>query len=368
MKKTFPISMRSIKESKRHHDSEALKYYSMMEDPFCPPATDTFLHHKYWAINEAVYVLTHWPKTGLVLGSLSPLPEEIKAYRKDFFLPRANKQFNPENQNVNNVFKEMKKSIDNCELEAVFCHLCKGVSYLLRPWDVIAWALLKGYFLPIDLQEALGVFQMSITKQSLPIQRKVRMKIVGQFLVPIHKTNVTKIIEDDLMSLFGIAGESEDKELKSPRKAMNELFLTKGKRGRQPKIRIERTDREYIPEAIPEVLKMDTKGRRIYHFPLFQLAMTTAVRIIIHQMDKKRLFKMPLDEMLQEFQSNEIVKLYLDESSEFVLKLALKFAEIPLRNFKSILTHQHLIEHWEFDENGHLELDENGLLTMPGLN
>lgn len=318
----------------------------MISEPFTPPPVKELLKEGYLAINEAVYVLTGWPKFGLFHSTISPLPEEIKAIRSFFFLPGPKEKFNPQALKVNNIFKEMKLSILNGELDAKFIHLCEGVSFLIRPWDVVVWALLKGYSFPMDLQDALEMYQAPDKKFSKSNQLKIQAKIAAQVLLEMDPTlTVTNIINQPFMHFFRNNRNCKDKERKAVRRAANEVFSEKGKRGRPPKDPNKRTTRKYFLKPIPGVMMIHSSGKRLYHFQTLRIAMQAAAKVIIHQVKNEKLNRMTLSEFWDKFTNHKVVKLYLEEASEAVLAFVHKFVIQVLRIYLNDQAHHSLADH-----------------------
>ena len=80
------------------------------------------MNYNRWAIHEAAFVLTKWPRDGLFPSHISPFSKEIKEDRPFFYLPNPSKRFDPKlmGSKFYKVFIEMKKSIEEGVLPAIF--------------------------------------------------------------------------------------------------------------------------------------------------------------------------------------------------------------------------------------------------------
>lgn len=299
------------------HKKELEKYID--KEPFHPPEIMIFLQNEYWAIHEAVFVLTNsWPKVNFCLGSVRSYPVDPSQVKDFFYLPCSPSEFDPRNysKSFQGLFNELETDISSGILKAKFHPLSKGISYLITPKDVILWALLKGHQLPDNLQEALKVYLQNPYKKSLSLEWKTRNKIVAQFLLDQDPSlNVTDLIDNELMYQFG--GREDNTEPTAIRKAVNELFDTKGLKGRQKN---HTQKRQYTPKAIPEVMFIDRLGLARYHVPCLIIAIETLTHVVLLGYSKE-IHDIPEDVIVNEFLNMNIVKLYSDKAPQLILEL-----------------------------------------------
>ncbi len=302
----------------------------MNREPFCPPSMDAFINFRWWAIHEAAFVLTKWPKEGLYYTHVSPLPAEIKEDRPSFFLPGPEANFDLKSTGAafREIFLAMKDSIEKGELAARFEYLSDGITYLVPSEAVIVWALRRELTLPKDLLEVLGFKQIADCKLTVPLQNKVKNKIIGQFVLTLNPNlhRAADIYKHPLMQCYKQekafdTGYPTDKEHKSVLRAINTLFGEPGQRGRPPSAPKETKPRQYIPHPIPEVLRKGNGKLPHYHFSLLCTAISTAVWVLM-ALKKEKFDKMTVDEFVEEFLQNQVVALYLDGAPQIIASTA----------------------------------------------
>ncbi len=320
-------------------------------EPFVPPDAHAFLDKGLWAINEAVHMIVGWPKENLILSTITPLPENIKSVRSFYYLPEVAGVYYPESikKIYFEVFNDLKKSIEEEALAAIYHHLDSGIFYLLRPQDVMLWALLKGYILPNDVQEALNIRQMKDSKSTKALEKKVRVKVSAQYLLSKNPDlNVTQICKDPLLISAQTAGltggsngyhsdyhrmaaekkrvEKASRVSSTVREAVDELFATKGRPGRWSKLVNDNPKRAYIPFPIPEVMHQECDGILRYHFPLLKIAIEALVYAKKDAVFDVLFIKVrdgyTFEELSQEFIDDAAFQIYLYQPPEIVLQLA----------------------------------------------
>lgn len=223
--------------------------------------------------------------------------------------------FEPKGEQLK-VYKEIKEAIEDGELHGIFNPLHKGIYYFVRPWNLIKWALLKGYIFPENLQEALMIRQVPNLSMTKPLDRKIRRKIVAQLICSEYPNlPVSKICSHDWMKCVGedfhrsLGNKKDDSAV---RKAVNELFSEKGQHGQKM------NERRCTSLPIYEVAQINENGQRIYQMQGLRIAMKTIAMIILNRMTYQTFDKMTFCEFWEFFIRNGVVKIYLDEASELV--------------------------------------------------
>jgi hypothetical protein len=296
-------------------------------DAFSRPSTEEFLKEEYWAINEAAYELTTWPqKLCLSLPmqtvdiskktSLQTVSENLKLERSLFYFSEDDLSHEKMETPFQIVFEKIKKAIENQKLPAEYVPLNEGTQFLVKPTHVVLWALLEGLILPDNLQIALGIGQLGTSDLNNTLIRRVKIKVFGQILLqekPELKSNVTELCKETLKRM----GELPNRDLTAIRGVLNELFDSKGEKGRRSILNEKKNSRKYFPEAIPEVLQRDVTGRMYYNLPLLKLVLA----ILLDERKASVEPKISFEQILEQFMKDDIVSLYIDQTSEIILKL-----------------------------------------------
>lgn len=330
--------------------------------PVTPPPIKCFLNEMFWAIHEAVFVLTAWPKDGLYLTSIIYSPgnnrQNLEKDRSFIYLPEDSR-IDPKlyGREFEQVYNDLKSAVENGALESKTHRLC-GVLHFVTPCEVITWALLKGYILPKDLQEAIDIRQdeeslklPGKTRNILPI--KVKEKIVAQFFLAkdpkqsrIQLYNAVRdYIDGRNQTLDYMDGKEQINTLKynrgqdltATRKNLNELYESPGRKGRRKEIK--KTANSYIPKAINEVIRKDAKGNVHYNFLLFKEAMLQAAYFKSETMKLKRIAEITKRDFFAEFLDDDVIRLYLQEN-EYIFQIIIKCIEwawSDLSLFKELL-------------------------------
>lgn len=246
------------------------------------PSINEFLREKYWTIQESVFVLRGWPQFYLTKFAISQSNvnksqrDQFLKLDRSFFYGTYMKSDSIQEADYSSIHDVIKEDIDNGLL---FCETLtiplQSTLYFIVPFDVIKWALLKGYTLPRVVQEAIGVFQNNTTqnlkaktRNLLPL--KIREKIVAQFFLLNDSNQEREKLCRKVLKYF----ENKSTDITAIRNNLNELYETPGKKGRRKNAKpfIE----SYRMKAIPEILTKDDKGNRYYDFPLLYEAMKEA--------------------------------------------------------------------------------------------
>lgn len=344
-----------------------------ISEALSPPLIENFLNACLWAIHEAAFVLTEWPKEKLYLTSISYSSESnrqnLEVDRSFFYLPECSR-IDPQlyGKKFEEVYNDLKSAVENGTLECKIHRIC-GVLYLVVPSEVITWALLRGYILPDELQDAIGIRQetsewklQAKTRNTLPMI--VKEMILAQFLLAkdpkISRGKLYKEVREyfdaaeniksleillenadtsneknareyfDAIEKMKLCSHSDRKvqssvskntslgDLTAIRQHLKQLYDSPGKQGR-PKGNKNEVD-GYVPKAIQEVVNKDPEGNFYYNFPLFQIAMRLAVKLKIDSLGFLEASKMGKSNFGKAFLEDEVVRLYL-QNNEYVFKI-----------------------------------------------
>jgi len=282
----------------------------------------------FWEFHEALFNLTTWPKDIIQIGMSDEIYEQTK--RGVIRVPneRLNSKLLSQKQRL--IKKELKKSILNGELQARFYNLNflkeyygTNTSYLLSPIKVIIWTLLKGFILPEKLQK-LGLYQQTNIKLFKQFHHdRIKNQIVAQYLLQMNpKFNKSQLCNHDWMKLYGTSKKVTDKEKKAIRRAINRLFISKGKK-----------ERYYCFKPISEII-LKSEGNNFYHFPLFKTAIETIAQIKIKMLGRTNFLELTEEDFLKEFFEDKIVQAYLNIVLDMMELLLHKkiFQNIQLKN------------------------------------
>lgn len=335
-------------------------------EPFLPPQIEFFLKEKYWAIHEAAFVFTEWPKYNVCLASTRYTKGDLEINRSFIYLPENLKI---DSKSYGSKFKEIYtnliESIENGKLQFKTC-LLKGVIFLVQPSEVITWALLKGYILSPDLQKAIGIRQdTSILELSPKTQNslslKVRQKITAQLLLSKEPHQTRTQLCQNVLQIIQKTGRdfkaNDSMDLTTVRKNINELFEEPGKRGRKPEEN-KFTD-TYIRRPIKEVLKIDSNGNTLYNFPLFKEAMLTAVNFKIDS--RKNMSKINKETLLKEFLEDDVIGLYLQQH-EYISRIITSCVDQALSILNWIRTMEKIGN--QYSEKGCLKIKDGNVITL----
>ncbi len=86
------------------------------------------------------------PEYDVYCTTLSPTPESLKEHRIIFIYRILMKPFKPENISKphSKVFQELRESIEKGEIWHLYQYLGEGISFFLKPIDVVLWACVEG--------------------------------------------------------------------------------------------------------------------------------------------------------------------------------------------------------------------------------
>lgn len=306
-----------------------------------PLIINQWLSFDWWEVNEAAFILTAWPENMIAIGVAETI--RIQFDRGVIYAPGERLLKKTLNQNTSEVLLQMRKSIENGELNAHSRNLFlgksygKNVSYLVRSHDLILWFLLRGFILPNQLQHALGTHQLKNIQFSEDLHKTVKNVIAVQYLLIQNPA----LIKNDLINKkkpyldwikrFGTANESNDKEFKAVLRDLDELFPKNKKLGRP----LKNQAKFNIPQVISNVMQKSAEGIIHYYFPLLKTCMETATKIKIEIIGREQLFKMTEQEFIDELFKDEIVGLYLEGASVNVLNMVKIFCMKELSFFYS---------------------------------
>jgi hypothetical protein len=247
------------------------------------PKTEYLLNYPLWEVHEAAYILADsWPDNLVFYGIPSPEAEVIGG--RGLYAPNGSFNLKSMDAGFKRIFKRLIIAVENGEIPSLYKLLFinpdiygSRMSYVLRPKDVITWALVEGFNLPKSLSEPLGIYQIKCKEPSKNIHNSVRIRIVSQYVLSENcKFNVEDICAyQGWMKKFG----SSTLSARTIRRAIDMLFDSEGKPGRQPDIAIREGARTYIPKPMPDVFQIDASGRACYCFSLFKTVIITAFDI-----------------------------------------------------------------------------------------
>jgi hypothetical protein len=282
------------------------------------------LNDKWWAIYEAAFEITgydsyneiirreDWPKL-LYLTTISPplddishfnLPEDLVFETSDYGKP------------FEKVYNALKKAVETGEL-SYKTHFIEKVMYFVKPFDVMLWALCKGYILPKVLQEAIGLEQPSEIHFDNASLLKVKKKITAQLILTEREVQTL----DELYKLVNDYLYIFSTDLSATRKTLKELFNNPVKSGRPKKFQSKDSKNSimssYQLKAIPDVIKRDI-GSINYNFPHLQVAFETAASFIACTYGYEKLLNKEI--YLKAFFENPVVNLYLIDN-HLIIKL-----------------------------------------------
>jgi len=297
---------------------------------------EQMLSFEFWELHEAAYILSSWPNNIILSGI--PLPTSKQINRT--FLYTTNGRLNKKNLplKTQKLLFQLKKSVEDGELFAFSRNLLlyrfygRNVSYILRSNEVVLWALLKGLFLPLDLQKAIKIYQIKASRNK-DLTNKVKNQTTGQYLISKNPhLNVSKMCEHEWFLLFGTAKESKDFEKRAIRRALNELFDSKGQKGRPSTNSPQKKGRKYKQKALTDIRREDADGLK-YNIQLLQIAIAAATKINIHFMELNKLSRMTENDFVNHILSDDVINLYLDKAPSSIINLIKKFILNELVNY-----------------------------------
>lgn len=286
-----------------------------------PPDVSKFFEKKFWAIHEAAFMFTEWPKNGCDILYEDTRPViGLKIWCK-FFLPQGKETFDPSQYGAKfkNIYSMMKKAAEQGILEATFAFLHDGITWIVEPKRLIFWALSNGIFIPEELQNEIGVFLFDNPKNS---KNWVEKKIIAQILLiedPTCETN--KLKNDPLFSFFGI--KSVDDNRTAIGKAIESVRKNPGKKGVKKRA-------PYIPEALPEVRQIDLNGNVRFHLPSLMNVLTIMFWAWIYRLGQDHIESGALSCLKIEcpishwYLTSDMPKLYLSDASPLLIFVALE--------------------------------------------
>lgn len=308
-----------------------------------PLVINHWLFFDWCEVYEAAFILTDWLENMIAIG----VPDIIRDQfgRGVIYAPSERLLKKTLNEKTSEVLLQMRRSIENGELNAHLVNLSlgksygKNVSYLVRSHDLISLFLLKGFILPHQLQQALSIYQLKDIQLYEDLQKRVKNLTVAQYILNKNP----KLIKNDLINenkpwldwfkRFGTAAESQDKEYKAVlRDLENEIFPKSKKLGRKPKNEI--CLQKF--RAISEV-KGDLEGISHYCIPLLKTVAVTITKIkfwLIGQ-GQEQLLKLTEQEFVNEILKDKIMELYSKGASSNVLKLIGNFCRRELSSYYS---------------------------------
>ena len=295
------------------------------------------LSYNFWELHEAAFMLTTWPKNICLSGI--PLPSSDQINRTFLYVPegRLNKKILP--ISTQKLLYKLKEAVEKGELFAISRNLLlnrfygRNVSYILRSQELILWALLKGFFLPLEMQKAIEIPQIKSSSNKNLIN-KIKNQTVGQYLFKhnLH-LNISNSCNHEWMQLFGTAKISKDSEKKAIRRAINELFNSKGKAGRPAEISLKKDNLKCLIKVLPDVIQKDENGSIKYNIQLLQAVIITASKINIHLLGLNNLSEMTENDFINYLLKDDIINLYLQNASNSIKKIINKFILDILSNY-----------------------------------
>lgn len=294
----------------------------------------------WWEIHEAAFILTEWPDNMIAIGTQELIRDQLD--RGVIYAPKERILKKMLKKSTSDLLSELKKSVENGELNAVSRNLLlsrsygKNISYLLRSHDVILWSLLKEFILPIKIQNELDIHQLEDFEKS---PKTVQNQIVAQHIFSINpKISKQGLLDHPWIKKFGTGNDSNDCELKAVGRDYDEFYSDKKEIGKNKKKRGRPSKNQIFSQvlkAIPEVLQKREDGICAYHIPFLKITTVVAIKIKIELIGQEQLFKMTGEEFLNEFLQGEVIRLYLKEASPSILKLVRNICRRELSHYYS---------------------------------
>lgn len=303
-----------------------------------PPPIENFLMEDYWAIHEAAFVFTQWPKQDLFQSydcyPLKNVFSELTMDRSYVYLPEGLK-IEPKiyGKPFETIYYDLKEAVESrslgSKMQRVFYDL-----YFVTPKNAIIWALLKGYILPKYLQKVIGICQnqtvqelQTKTRNTLPT--KVREKIIAQLLLALDPNQTRDELCRKVIQHFDFLRDEkvdsrvpEERDLTATRKNLNTLYDSAGRRGAKKKNSPEKQVDKYTVKAIPEIINEDFEGNLSCNFSLLREAMLHAAYFKIISMETQQIKEINQVGFSKAFLKDDIVRLYLQKGDEYSLTIA----------------------------------------------
>lgn len=275
------------------------------------PSLNSMISFDWWEVHEAAFILTKWPKNIVFGGTPWQVNEQLNRGGIYILNERLNKKTLFEKTKT--VLSELIKSIENGELEGLprklglYRAYGKNVSYFVNSYEVIVWALMKGFTVPEELQRRLNIHQ-SITPLRKNSQDRIKNQTVWQYIFHQKQTsgsvrNISK--NHPWLTRYGTSGLSNDENCRAIQRARKELLDENGC---------------YIPKAIPDIMIKNEKGMPVYHFCLLKTFIETATNIIQEILDQE-LYTKTEESFLERVLNDEVIGLYMEGASIFVINL-----------------------------------------------
>lgn len=307
-------------------------------EPFIPPPLDVFIDLVWWSVLEATFALTEWPKYDHFYCDTSKfIPPDTAGNRHKFiipsYLPFNLKSYNSEFQQI---FCAMNEDINDNKLEGRRVKIEEGIYHLVRPYEVILWAIKMQRTLPLNIQEVLSIRQI-FQIQEKPWQKKVKVMIVSQYYKLAHP-NATKneITRCDWMKKYALNVKS-DNQYRQLQKDYSQS-CKKGSPGRPKKDKEDefasKTERL---KMIPEVIK---KKGSVFECDFFLLdsAISTAVNLISFEIiGLENICGMNLDEFMNWMLGDKLIKLYLKNVPQIIEKFIKKIITKVFGHIREII-------------------------------
>ena len=138
-------------------------------------------------------------------------------------------------------------------------------------------------------------------------------------------------------------GEPIDKENKMVLRAINQLYVSSGKRGKPSSSSKDTKYRGRIAGPIPEVLRKEN-GISQYHFPLLIIALSKSAQVLVW-MNREKLNEMTEAQFVDEFFHNQVIRFYLEGAPDIVVNTAYKICMKTLIDFCLLNSKMQIINH-----------------------
>ena len=296
------------------------------------PLMEEIHKHSFLTNFEATCVLTTCPKYCIRVDNLSSL--DGKPY---FIVPSETFYLRDQSKEFKNIFDAINDDINSESFNGIWMPISKNVDYLIKPSDLIMWAIRHNFSLPLNLQKALSI---EITKPGkLESWRgMVNNMIVAQYTQLSEKeTSPKKILGSPMMRTYVPDSNSKSENVLRRLKRDISRISKKRKPGWQEINDNETQDRLEPIKIIPEVLEEALGEGGIYwkvNFALLREVIITAVFIKIHELEGvRKIRKMRLAEFMLLMIRDTVINRYLKESPSFIVY----FIEITIKEIHELL-------------------------------
>lgn len=327
------------------------------DDSFVPPQLDQLIKYSWCTLPEAVFALTELPKNGHFLSKIripqrEDIHSEITEDRHDLILPE-NLSFNPTNysKEFQKIFHAINEAIHNNQLAGRHFFIAPSIDILVKPYDVILWAINMQYTLPGDLQKALLIKQIK-QRQLFPWLEKVKTMIVAQYS-KLENPDMTQneIIDSDLMKKYG-------KNFKAKYQTKNNSeFEVYADVSRQLKKDISvalGNSKQFIIKRIPYALAK-RRGYFECNFELLKSIIDTCVRLVSEKVGLEKIRILSIAEFIDLMMRDKIIKLYVKEAPQIVIQFIERTIKEVYDPFNSILFQEMLFKNMPKQWNVKLE-------------